>query len=74
MRNGDIDSFCWGDPEFARDYIYGMPGREQLAGFYMGSDGTIWRREILSREPDSPRQLVIKKQQLSFLLWGAIEL
>lgn len=72
VRNDDIYSFCWGDPRFAREYIYGMPGPEQLAGFCMGPDGTIWGRENLSREPDSPRQLVIKKQQLSFLLWGRL--
>jgi hypothetical protein len=72
VRNDDIYSFRWGDPTFARDYIRNMPGPDKLAGFYMGPDGYIWGREFISTEPDSPRQLVIKKQGYSFMLWGRL--
>ena len=72
MRNDDIYSFRWGDPEYARAYVRGMPGPDKLAGYYMGPDGYIWGREFLSTEPDSPRQLVIKKQWYSFMLWGRL--
>lgn len=72
VRNDDIYSFRWGDSAFARDYIRNMPEREKLAGFYMGPDGYIWGREFISTEPDSPRQLVIKKQGYSFMLWGRL--
>ncbi len=72
VRNDDIYSFRWGDPEYARAYVLAMPGPDKLAGYYMGPDGYIWGREFLSTEPDSPRQLVIKKQWYSFLLWGRL--
>jgi hypothetical protein len=72
VRNDDIYSFRWGDPEYARAYIRAMPGPDKLAGYYMGPDGYIWGREFLSTEPDSPRQLVMKKQWYSFMLWGRL--
>lgn len=72
VRNDDIYSFRWGDPEYARAYVRAMPGPEKLAGYYMGPDGYIWGREFLSTEPDTPRQLVIQKQWYSFLLWGRL--
>ena len=72
VRNDDIYSFRWGDPAYARAYIRDFPGPEKLAGFYMGPDGYIWGREFISTEPESPRQLVIKKQWYSFMLWGRL--
>ena len=72
VRNDDIYSFRWGDPEFARAFIRHMPGPDKMAGFYMGPDGYCWGREFLSTEPETPRQLVMKKQWYSFMLWGRL--
>jgi hypothetical protein len=72
VRNDDIYSFRWGDPAFARDFIRHMPGADKLAGYYMGPDGYVWGREFLSTEPDVPRELVLKKQWYSFMLWGRL--
>ncbi|MHB1037164.1 MAG: hypothetical protein ACYC35_21045 [Pirellulales bacterium] len=72
VRNDDIYSFRWGDPEYARAYLRALPGPDKLAGYYMGPDGYIWGREFLSTEPDAPRQLVMKKQWYSFMLWGRL--
>ncbi len=72
VRNDDIYSFRWGDPEFARAFIRNMPGPDKMAGFYMGPDGYCWGREFLSTEPETPRQLVMKKQWYSFMLWGRL--
>src|SRR5271169_5440377 len=72
VRNDDIYSFRWADPEFARAYVNNMPGPDKLAGFYMGPDGTIWGRDFLSTEPETPRPLVIEKQWFSFMLWGRL--
>ncbi len=72
VRNDDIYSFRWGDPAFARAFIRNLPGPERLAGFYMGPDGYCWGREFIDTEPQSPRQLVMKKQWLSFALWGRL--
>ncbi|MCX8155535.1 MAG: carbohydrate-binding family 6 protein [Verrucomicrobiae bacterium] len=73
VRNDDIYSFRWGDPEFARHFILAMPPADKLAGFYMGPDGYIWGRDFLSRLPEgAPRPTVIEKQWYSFMLWGRL--
>ncbi len=72
VRNDDIYSFRWGNPEFAREFIRNMPGPDKVSGFYMGPDGYVWGREFLSTEPEKPRQLVISKQWYSFMLWGRL--
>jgi hypothetical protein len=72
VRNDDIYSFRWGDAEFAREFIRNIPGPDKVAGFYMGPDGYNWGREFLSTEPETPRELVMKKQWYSFLLWGRL--
>jgi hypothetical protein len=72
VRDDDFYYFRWGDPEFARQYLLNMPPSHQLAGFYMGPDGTIWGREFISTEPETPRQSIIKKHWYSFSLWGKL--
>ncbi|MCL4795066.1 MAG: hypothetical protein KJZ84_10900 [Bryobacteraceae bacterium] len=72
VRDDDIYSFRWGNPDYARAYIKAMPPRSQLAGFYMGPDGTIWGREVAAQHPKSPRETVIAKRWYSFLLWGRL--
>jgi hypothetical protein len=72
VRNDDIYDFRWGNPTFARNYIFNMPSADRLAGFLMGPDGYVWGREFTSTEPDSPRQLFIKKNNYSFMLWGRL--
>ncbi|NHN31474.1 carbohydrate-binding family 6 protein [Paenibacillus agricola] len=72
VRDDDFYYFRWGNPEFARQYILNMPPADQLAGFLMGPDGLIWGREFVSTEPESPRQLIIKKLWYSFSIWGRL--
>ena len=72
VRDDDIYSFRWGNPDFARAYVRNMPGPDKLVGFYLGSDGYTWGREFLSTEPETPRQLVVKKRWYSFMLWGRL--
>lgn len=72
IRNDDIYSFRWGDVHYARDFILAIPGPDKVAGFYMGPDGYCWGREAMALDPDTPRQLVMKKQWLSFMLWGRL--
>jgi hypothetical protein len=55
VRNDDIYSFRWGDPDFARDYVKALPGPDQLAGYYLGPDGYTWGREFISTDPQQPR-------------------
>lgn len=72
VRDDDVYSFRWGNLDYARAYIKAMPPRSQLAGFYMGPDGTIWGREVAAKEPKTPRETVIAKRWYSFLLWGRL--
>src|SRR4051794_31266212 len=72
VRNDDIYSFRWGDPDYARAYINDMPGPDRMSGFNMGPDGYTWGREFIDREPETPRQLVMQKQWYSFALWGRL--
>jgi len=72
VRNDDIYSFRWGDPDYARAYLRNLAGPDKLAGYYMGPDGYIWGREFISTQPDTPRQLVMKQQWYSFMLWGRL--
>jgi len=72
VRNDDIYSYRWGDPDYARAFIKALPGPERLAGYYMGPDGYTWGREFISTEPEQPRELVFAKQWFSNLLWGRL--
>jgi len=74
VRNDDIYTFRWGDPDYARDYVANMPAADKCAGFYMGPDGYTWGRSFLERQPPAagPRPLIIEKQWYSFLLWGRL--
>jgi hypothetical protein len=75
VRNDDIYTFRFGDPDYVRDYIAHMPAADQCAGFYMGPDGYIWGRSFLERTApaeDHPRPLVIEKQWYSFMLVGRL--
>lgn len=77
VRNDDIYSFRWGDPDFAREYILNMPPRDLLAGFYMGPDGYCWARDFLDREMagrnlGAARPLVMQKQWYAFAIWGRL--
>jgi hypothetical protein len=68
VRNDDFFNLRWGDPDFARAYLNNFP--EKTNGFLMGPDGYIWGREVVSKEPDSPRQQYIDKAWYAFTLWG----
>ncbi len=72
IRNDDIFNFRWGDPDYAREFILHLPPKEITAGYHMGSDGYVWGVEHTSTEPDSPRQLEIKKHWYKFMLWGRL--
>jgi hypothetical protein len=77
VRNDDIFSFRWGDPEYVRQYVLNMPSADKLEGFYMGPDGYTWGRDFLDRETSdqhlgAARPLVMDKQWYAFMLWGRL--
>jgi hypothetical protein len=77
VRNDDIFSLRWGDPEYVRQYVLNMPSADKLDGFYMGPDGFTWGRDFLDRETSdqhlgAARPLVMDKHWYSFMLWGRL--
>ncbi len=71
LRNDDIFIHRWGDPDFASRFIKHLP-IAQTAGYHMGSDGYVWGREFISKQPETPRQLEIDKHWYKFMLWGRL--
>ena len=71
LRNDDNFVFRWGDPDYVREFLGNFPA-DLTAGYYVGSDGYAWGREFISTEPDSPRQLEIRKHWYRFMLWGRL--
>ncbi len=72
LRNDDIFHFRWGNPDYVRAFLSNLPKEPMLAGFYMGSDGYVWGREFMSKEPKNPRELEIDKHWYRFLMWGRL--
>lgn len=77
VRNDDVFSLRWGDPEYVRQYVLNMPASDKLEGFYMGPDGFTWGRDFLDRETanqdlGAARPLVMDKHWYSFMLWGRL--
>ena len=77
VRNDDIFSLRWGDPEYVRQYVLNMPSADKVDGFYMGPDGFTWGRDFLDRETSdqhlgAARPLVMDKHWYSFMLWGRL--
>ena len=54
-----------------RSFIKNIP-YDVSQGFYYGSDQYIWGREFLSKDPDSPRQIEIKKHWYHWMMWGRL--
>jgi hypothetical protein len=73
VRNDDIYTFRFGDPDYLRDYVNNMPPAEVSGGYMMGADGYCLGREFLDRDPGpGPRELILQKQWYSFMLMGRL--
>jgi hypothetical protein len=71
VRNDDMYYMRWGNPDFAREYLNSIP-RGKVDGILIGPDGLTWGREVVSKNPDSPRQQTIDKMWYSFRIWGQL--
>ncbi len=70
VRNDDFYMYRWGDPEYAREYLKGMPV-EMMQGFYMGADGYTWGRDYMDLR-DTSHPLFIRKMWYMFKIWGQL--
>jgi len=71
LRNDDIYMLRWGDPDYVREYILNIP-HAKTPGFYIGSDGYVFGRECVSKNPDQPAQMELDKNWYNYLLWGKL--
>ncbi|MDX2432486.1 MAG: hypothetical protein QNK35_16225 [Bacteroides sp.] len=71
LRNDDMFVLRWGSPDFVRDYIQKMP-LDVMPGFYMGSDGYVWGREFIAKNPELTGRLEIDKHWYRFRQWGQL--
>lgn len=71
LRNDDIFVLRWGNPDFVRNYIREMP-HDVSPGFYMGSDGYVWGREFIAKNPKMAGRLEIDKHWYRMKQWGQL--
>ncbi len=71
LRNDDIFMHRWGSPDYVRQFIKWMPHADS-PGFYMGSDGYVWAREFIAKNPEMAGRLEIDKHWYRFRLWGQL--
>ena len=70
VRSDDMYYTRWGDPDYIRDYLGGMPKQGQLRGFFCGTDGYTIGRDYTS--PDEYGILHIKKHWYEYALIGRL--
>lgn len=71
LRNDDMFVLRWGNPDFTREFLQKMP-HHLSPGFYMGSDGYVWGREFISKNPETSGRLEIDKHWYQFRQWGQL--
>jgi len=71
LRNDDIFVYRWGDPDYVRDFLRFFD-QDATAGYYEGSDGYVWGREFVSKNPKLAGELEIEKHWYRYMLFGRL--
>ncbi|WP_299554189.1 hypothetical protein [Seonamhaeicola sp.] len=71
LRNDDIFVYRWANTDYVRDFIANMP-KGDTKGYYMGSDGYVWAREFISKNPELSGEYEFDKHKFRFMLWGRL--
>lgn len=70
VRNDDIHTLRWGDPEYVREYIMHMK-KPYVHGFYWGADGYIWGIDFQHADGGHKRWTYdFERHWYQFALWG----
>jgi hypothetical protein len=73
VRNDSFYFVHWGDPDFARAYLKGLPGQgDWFRGFLMGSDGFAPTKVFYSKNNATQGLLEVQRQWYLFMLWGRL--
>jgi hypothetical protein len=72
FRNDDYFYLNWGDPQFVRDFMAGIPHKESVVGMYIGIDGYNPARARLFKNASLNGQLEVERRWYMEMLWGRI--
>lgn len=72
IRNDDYFYINWGDPQFVRDYMYGIPNKQDVVAMYIGSDGYNPSRTYFYKNEALNGQLEVERRWYMEMLWGRI--
>lgn len=72
VRNDDYFYINWGDHQFVRDFMAGIPNKEVVTGMYIGSDGYTPTRTYFYKNPALNGQLEVERRWYMEMLWGRI--
>jgi len=72
LRNDDFFYLNWGDPKFVRDFIYNIPNKNIIRGFYIGADVYHPMRTYWCKNNSMNGQLEIERNWYMQMLWGRI--
>jgi hypothetical protein len=73
IRNDDYFYLNWGDPQFVREFMAGIPRRETtVEGMYIGIDGYNPTRARLFKNSALNGQLEINRRWYMEMLWGRL--
>ncbi len=72
VRNDDYFYINWGDHQFVRDYMAGIPHKEVVTGMYIGSDGYTPTRTYFYKNQALNGQLEVERRWYMEMLWGRI--
>jgi len=70
FRNDDYFYLNWGDPQFVRDFIVGIPDKESVVGMYIGFDGYNPSRTYFCKNESLNGQLEVERRWYMEMLWG----
>jgi hypothetical protein len=72
IRNDDYFYINWGDPQFVRDYMAGIPNKQDVVAMYIGSDGYNPSRTYFCKDEAMNGQLEVERRWYMEMLWGRI--
>jgi hypothetical protein len=72
VRNDDMFYLNWGDPKFVRDFMAGVPHKDVVNGFYVGSDIYNPTRTYFYKTAAMNGQLEVKRRWYMEMLWGRL--
>ncbi len=73
LRNDSFYYLHWGDPDFVKAYLNGIPEKERtFQGFFMGADGLTPTYDFISKADWPKGKLEMQRLWYTWMLWGRL--